>query len=35
MNKYIISAFADEYSPETEKQLIAMNVFDITHIEPR
>lgn len=35
MRKYVISAFADEYSPETEKQLIAMNVFDITHIEPR
>ena len=35
MNKYILSAFADEYCPEFEKQLIALNVFDITHIELR
>ena len=33
--KYILSAFADEYSSEFEKQLIAMNLFEITHIEPR
>ena len=35
MNKYVLSAFADEYCPEFEKQLIALNVFDITHIELR
>ena len=35
MNKYILSAFADEYCPEFEKQLIALGVFDITHIELR
>ena len=35
MRKYILSAFADEYCPELEKQLIALGVFDITHIELR
>ena len=35
MKKYILSAFADEYCPELEKQLIALGVFDITHIELR
>lgn len=35
MNKFVLSAFADEYCPEFEKQLIALNVFDITHIELR
>lgn len=35
MEKYILSAFADEYCPELEKQLIALGVFDITHIELR
>lgn len=35
MNNYVLSAFADEYSPDFEKQLIALNSFEITHIELR
>ena len=35
MNNYVLSAFADEYSPDFEKQLIALGVFDISHIELR
>jgi sugar phosphate isomerase/epimerase len=35
MEKYILSAFADEYCPELEKQLIALGVFGITHTELR
>ena len=35
MNNYILSAFADEYCSEFEKQLIALGVFGITHIELR
>lgn len=35
MSKFILSAFADEYCPEFEGQLKALNALGFTHVEPR